>query len=110
RWRNSASRRRRARALAGWHASFRTLRRRSRLAPTASGRGLAVSDPQAARRGSHHLGCQVMTEPRSLTPGRRAALSGPEHVVDERPVYDRDLDSLIGQPLARYRRVVLAVS
>lgn len=51
-----------------------------------------------------------MTEPRSLTSGRGAALSGPEHVVDERPVYDRDLDSLIGQPLARYRRVVLAVS
>lgn len=30
--------------------------------------------------------------------------------MDERPVHERDLDGLIGQPLARFRRVVLAVS
>lgn len=51
-----------------------------------------------------------MTEHRPIEKTRRLSPSGPEHVVDEQPVRDRDLDVLIGQPLAGFRRVVLAVS
>ena len=51
-----------------------------------------------------------MTEHRSDLGARRPSVTGPEHVVDERPLYERDLDALIGQPVAGLRRVVLAVS
>lgn len=52
-----------------------------------------------------------MTEHRPIESARRpSSSSGPDHVVDERLLYERDLDALIGQPLAGFRRVVLAVS
>lgn len=57
-----------------------------------------------------------MTEPRPSDPAQGPSRSGPAsrsspgHIVDERSVQDRDLDVLIGEPLAPFRRVVLAVS
>lgn len=51
-----------------------------------------------------------MTEPHVSASERRPSRSNPEHIVDERTFQDRELDALIGQPLAPFRRVVLAVS